>query len=94
MSAASAVMMRWAIYAWGEKKFGKSRTTLRTYMAFISDASVKSFKNLQEFRHAPKCEGGLGHKPQGKAIRRDWAEPVDMMAERARREADYQIGCK
>jgi hypothetical protein len=85
-------MMRRAVYAWGMKKFGKSRTVLRVYMAFRSDAGVKPFKNLQEFRHAPKSEGGLGRKPQGKALRGEWAAPIDAVAERARREADYQTG--
>jgi hypothetical protein len=40
-------------------------------MAFGPDAPAKPFKNLEEFKHVPKDEGGLGHKPRGKAMRRD-----------------------
>jgi hypothetical protein len=50
-------MMRRAIYACGEKKFGKSRASLRAYIAFGADVQVKPFKNLEEFKQVPKDEG-------------------------------------
>jgi len=78
---------RKGFYAWGEKTFGKSQTTLSSYIAFSSHDAGKSFKNLQQFRAAPKELGGLGHKPQGKALRREWTAPVDAVAEQARRDA-------
>ena len=65
-------MMRPAIYAGGEKKFGeKSSKSEGLHSVRESRTPVKPFKNLEEFKHVPKDEGGLGHKPRGKAMRRD-----------------------
>jgi hypothetical protein len=54
---------RATFYAWSEK-IRKSRLSLRGYTAFGSDAPVKSFKNLEEFTHTPKAEGGLAISPE------------------------------
>src|SRR5262245_33674840 len=34
-------------FDWAEKKFGKSRSSIRTYVAYGSSTSPKSFKNLE-----------------------------------------------
>lgn len=71
-------------YRWAEQKFGKSKIQLRTWMGFAAASSRKSFKSLSDYKHR-----GLGHKhstPTGRVFR-DWTEPVDAVAEKARDES-------
>jgi hypothetical protein len=72
-------------YDWAQKKFGKSRTTISTYLAYGIGSERKSFKNLHEFQRTPKEHGGLGQPYRG--VMRSWAGPVDDIADRARKEA-------
>lgn len=71
-------------YDWGQKKFGKSRTQIRTWTAYAGALESKPFKSLHETRYTPKATGGLG---QSRPLSRSWTQPVDEMAERARRDA-------
>ena len=73
-------------YNWAQKKFGKSRTQISTWLSSAQALTDKSFKSLHEIRYAPKVQGGRGHKPPS-ARTRPWTQPVDEVAERARREA-------
>jgi len=68
-------------WRWSETKFGKTRTTLRVWMALGVHTSGKSFKSQREFQ---KSEG-ITVTPN--RIHRDWARPVDDIADRARNEA-------
>jgi hypothetical protein len=73
-------------YAWAQKKFGKSTTSIRTYIAYGIRDGRKSFKNISEFVYTSKDKGGLGQKPRS-LIDRPWTRPVDDIAQRAQREA-------
>jgi hypothetical protein len=74
--------------AWGTKKFGKNQETIRRWTALGAAATPKPFKHLEHFAHTPKARGGLGHTPRiPPGPRREWAGPVNEVAERARREA-------
>jgi len=75
-----------AFWRYAEKTTGKSRTTVTTWMGAAAVADRKTFKSLRQFRQSPKHEGGLGVL-DSKPVVRDWAAPVDAVAERARREA-------
>ena len=74
-------------YRWAEKVTAKSQATIRAWMAFGSSTNRNSFKNREQFRYTPKDQGGLGQQPRATAIRRDWAAPVDLVAQRAHEEA-------
>jgi hypothetical protein len=74
-------------YAWAQKKFGKSKDTIRTWTQLGSSTRSKQFKNLEHFRTTPKEHGGLGVNYKATALRREWTAPVDAIAERAQREA-------
>jgi hypothetical protein len=69
-------------WKWAEQKFGKTQSTLRTWMALDVETSHKRFKSLQD--HQKKS---LGWKGQVHSIKREWTVPVDDIAERARNEA-------
>jgi hypothetical protein len=71
-------------YRWAEKEFGKSRTHIRTCIAYAGAGGAKSFKSKKEAQYAPKKEGGLGWV---KPVSRSWTGPVDDIAERARNDA-------
>lgn len=71
-------------YRWSEDEFGKSRETIRLCMVWAGLGGSKSFKSKKEVRYTPKEHGGLGHI---RPVSREWAAPVDAVAERARREA-------
>ena len=71
-------------YSWGEKSFGKSKTQLRTCMAYGAAGGTKSFKSKHDFTFTKKREGGLGWTPR-KA--RSYTEAVDPIATRAFDEA-------
>jgi hypothetical protein len=75
-------------YGWAQKKFHKSRDTIRTWTEWGSLERPKSFKHITDFVRTPKAEGGLGHKSKAiPIVRREWATPAAEIAERARREA-------
>ena len=76
-------------YEWAQKKFVKSRTQIMTWTGYAIAVPHKPFKNIQDFRYAPKKEGGLGRNPIHNIGRvgRSWTRPVDEVAERARKEA-------
>jgi len=76
-----------AFYDWSSKKFGKSKGTIRGYLAFESSNGPKLFKNLHEFDYTPKSKGGQGRKPRPAVTRAEWAAPVNEMAQHAQREA-------
>src|SRR5215475_12269134 len=71
-------------YDWAQKKFGKSRTQITRWVGYSREDTHKSFKSLHEATYAPKSKGGLGETPRAS---RAWTQPVDEVAERARREA-------
>jgi hypothetical protein len=71
-------------YDWAQKKFGKSRTQIRTWIGYAGVIEDKSFKTISNFRYSPKTKGGMGQAPPRS---RSWTQPVDDIAERARREA-------
>jgi hypothetical protein len=71
-------------HRWVQKKFGKSPRQTTRWIGWARVNLPKSFKTLHEARYTPKSLGGLGeHRPLG----RSWTQPVDEIAERARREA-------
>jgi hypothetical protein len=71
-------------YNWAQKKFGKSQTQIRAWLHYAGAVEDKSFKSLGKVRYSPKSEGGMGQSPPRS---RPWTQPVDEIAERARREA-------
>ena len=72
-------------FKWAEKHFGKSKTTLRTYMAFGTLHPGKSFKSLSEFSH--KHQGYEGTSRSSGRLHREWTAPIDAVAEKARNDA-------
>lgn len=68
-------------WEWAGRKFGRTRTTLRTWMVIGALPPSKSFKSQRDFQR------GLGNNPTPNRIHRDWTRPVDDIAERARNEA-------
>ena len=68
-------------WKWAEKKFGKSQYSLRTWMALGALPASKVFKSQRKFQIAS------GLSPTPNRIHRDWARPVDDIADRARNEA-------
>src|SRR6516225_858291 len=46
-------------YDWAQKKFHKSRETVRTWTEWGSLERPKSFKHITDFVRTPKTEGGL-----------------------------------
>jgi hypothetical protein len=71
-------------YKEAEKRYRKSRTTVTAWLGWSRVDADKPFKSLHETKHAPKSQGGLGWTPR---LGRSWTQPVDEIAERARREA-------
>jgi hypothetical protein len=71
-------------YDWGQKKFGKSRTQIMTWTAYAGEGGHNRLKSLHETKYEKKDRGGLGWT---KPVSRDWTQPVDEIAERARRQA-------
>lgn len=71
-------------YAWADKNFGKSASTIRTWMAIGSDAKSKSFESLTHFSR--ERLGRQSARSSGR-LHREWTAPVDAVAEKAHREA-------
>jgi hypothetical protein len=73
-----------AFFQWAQKNFGKSPTTIRSYIAFDASSAHKQFKSLNEMNRA----AGARNIPvgPGSRIQREWTRPVDAVAERARAE--------
>lgn len=77
--------------AWIKRNFGLGPTQARTYMSYAratigkqNSTAVPPFTSLNDFKREY-----LGrHVPTSGAVRRDWQQPVDEIAERARREAE------
>ena len=74
-------------YIWAQKKFAKTRDTIRTWTMFGISSQSKSFKHLEHFVRTPKREGGLGRSPTASIVRREWGTPAAEIADRARKEA-------
>ena len=68
-------------WRWAETKFEKTRTTIRTWMALGALPASKSFKSQRDYQKAQ------GYSVTPTRIHRDWARPVDDIADRARNEA-------
>jgi hypothetical protein len=71
-------------YNWATTKFGKSQLTIRTCVARAGAPPNKPLKSLHETKYAEPKQGGLGWT---RPISREWAAPVDEVAQRARKEA-------
>lgn len=71
-------------YEWAQKKFGKSQSAIRTYLAYRSAQHDKPFKNIEEFKRE-KSPSRIDYDSRRRS--REWTAPVDDIAERARREA-------
>jgi hypothetical protein len=71
-------------FEWVMKKFGKSKTQTIRWIEYSRDEADKSFKSLHEVEYTPKSQGGMGHTPRAA---RSWTQPVDEIAERARKQA-------
>lgn len=71
-------------YKWAVETFQKTKDTIRLCVIRAGLTNPKSFKSNKEVRYAPKKQGGLGHI---RPVSRSWTAPVDIIAERARREA-------
>jgi len=74
-------------YDWAQKKFGKTKATIGTWVAMGNPSPLKPFKTQEDFLTTPKEHGGLGLKPKATVIRREWGSAVSDAADHARREA-------
>jgi hypothetical protein len=70
-------------FAWVMKKFGKSKAQAMRWIEYSRDEADKSFKSLHKVEYTPKSQGGMGHTPRAA---RSWTQPVDEVAEKARRD--------
>jgi hypothetical protein len=71
-------------WKWADDSFGKSREQIRTWMGFAAATSRKSFKSLSDYKY--RAKGAKHSAPTGRLFR-EWTNPVDDIAERARNEA-------
>jgi len=69
-------------YQWAEKEFGKSRRTIDTWMVCGAAKSPNLFKSLEDVRVKSFGE----KRPVQRNLRREWVEPVDAIADKARDE--------
>jgi len=70
-------------WKWAERNFGKSRNTLRAWMAAGARDLPKRLRTLDDVK-----EKVFGHRTTERSnLRRDWVNPVDEVAEKARAEA-------
>jgi len=71
-------------FKWCETEFGITQAYTKRCLAYSGSGGHTTFKTLHKFKYTPKSEGGLGHNiPRS----RPWTQPVDEIAERARKEA-------
>src|SRR5262245_52022111 len=71
-------------WKWAEKSFGKSKATIRVWMALGAHKASKRFKTLEEVEEKVF---GYPRSSTGPRARRDWVTPIDDIAEKARAEA-------
>lgn len=69
-------------FKWAERTFRKKPTQIRGYMAYADAQPSKALKSLRKFKQEE-----LGHTHDTGRVRREWAAPIDAIAEKARADA-------